>query len=113
MERYGVGVSAICPGAIDTPITGRTRFVGMAPGVDGDLRERVGRAVERRGLPPEKVARAVLRAVRRDTPVAYVAAEARLGRALSRVSPTANRAIGRIGRIAGDRLLANAGSRQS
>ena len=105
MDRYGIGVSAICPGAIDTPITGRTRFVGMAPGVDGELRERMGRAVQRRGFPPEKVARAVLRAVKQDTPVAYVAAEARLGRVLSRVSPTANRAIGRIGRRAGDRFL--------
>lgn len=111
MDRYGVGVSAICPGAIDTPITGRTRFVGMAPGVDSELRERMGRAVERRGFPPEKVARAVLRAVRQDTPVVYVAAEARLGRVLSRVSPTANRAIGRIGRRAGDRLLDGVGRR--
>ncbi|TDC62732.1 SDR family oxidoreductase [Actinomadura sp. GC306] len=111
MDRYGVGVSAICPGAIDTPITGRTRFVGMAPGVDNELRERMGRAVERRGFPPEKVARAVLRAVRQDTAVVYVAAEARLGRALSRVSPTANRAIGRIGRRAGDRFLAQEGLR--
>ncbi|TDE37340.1 SDR family oxidoreductase [Actinomadura sp. 6K520] len=111
MDRYGVGVTAICPGAIDTPITGRTRFIGMAPGVDDELRERMGRAVERRGFPPEKVARAVLRAVRQDTPVVYVAAEARLGRALSRVSPTANRAIGRIGRRAGDRFLADVGRR--
>ncbi|MFG2087093.1 MULTISPECIES: SDR family oxidoreductase [unclassified Spirillospora] len=107
MDRYGIGVSAICPGAIDTPITGRTRFVGLAPDVDGELRERMGRAVERRGFPPEKVARAVLRAVRQDAPVAFVAAEARLGRALSRVSPTANRAIARIGRRAGDRIRTN------
>ncbi|CND42513.1 short-chain dehydrogenase of uncharacterised substrate specificity [Mycobacterium tuberculosis] len=104
LDRYGIGVSAICPGAIDTPITGKTRFVGLPPGVDDEMRVRVGRAVERRGFPPEKVARAILRAVRRDTPVALVAAEARFGRALSRVSPTANRAIGRVGRRAGDHV---------
>ncbi|MGP4022817.1 SDR family oxidoreductase [Actinomadura sp. 3N407] len=107
MDRYGIGVSAVCPGAIDTPMTGRTRFVGLPPSVDGELRERMGRAVERRAFPPEKVARAVLRAVRQDTPVALVTAEARLGRALSRVSPTANRALARIGRRAGDRIRTN------
>ncbi|MFA1546581.1 SDR family oxidoreductase [Actinomadura chokoriensis] len=104
LDRYGIGVSAICPGAIHTPITGSTRFVGLPPQVDDELRERMGRAVERRGFPPEKVARAILRAVRQDTPVALVAAEARFGRALSRVSPTANRALARIGRRAGDRI---------
>jgi NAD(P)-dependent dehydrogenase (short-subunit alcohol dehydrogenase family)/pimeloyl-ACP methyl ester carboxylesterase len=106
LDRYGIGVSAICPGAIDTPITGNTRFVGLPPSVDGELRERMGRAVERRAFPPEKVARAVLRAVRQDTPVVLVAAEARFGRALSRVSPTANRALARMGRRAGDRMRA-------
>ncbi|TDD81858.1 SDR family oxidoreductase [Actinomadura darangshiensis] len=107
LDRYGIGVSAICPGAIDTPITGRTRFVGLPPSVDTELRERMGRAIERRGFPPEKVARAILRAVRQDTPLVAVAAEARLGRALSRVSPTANRALARIGRQAGDRVRAD------
>jgi short-subunit dehydrogenase len=107
LDRYGIGVSAICPGAVDTPITGRTRFVGLPPSVDNELRDRIGRAIERRGFPPEKVAQAVLRAVRRDTPVALVAVEARFGRALSRVSPTANRALARLGRRAGDRVRAN------
>jgi NAD(P)-dependent dehydrogenase (short-subunit alcohol dehydrogenase family)/pimeloyl-ACP methyl ester carboxylesterase len=67
LDRYGIGVSAICPGG------------------------------ERRGIRPEKVARAVLRAVQQDTPVALVAAEARVGRALSRVSPNATRALARLG----------------
>ncbi len=107
LDRYGIGVTAVCPGAIDTPIMGNTRFVGLPPSVDSELRERTGRAIERRGFPPEKVARAILRAVRQDTPVALVAVEARFGRALSRVSPTANRALARIGRRAGDRIRAD------
>ncbi|MEU8118567.1 SDR family oxidoreductase [Spirillospora sp. NPDC049024] len=106
LDRYGIGVSAICPGVIDTPIVGRTRFVGLPRGAETELRERLGRASERRGFAPEKVARAILRAVRQDRPVVHVTAEARFGRALSRVSPTANRALARIGRRAGDRILA-------
>ncbi|MEV0660211.1 SDR family oxidoreductase [Actinomadura luteofluorescens] len=106
LDRYGIGVSAVCPGVIDTPIVGRTRFVGLSPGAESELRERIGQASERRGFSPEKVARAILRAVRQDRPVVLVTAEARFGRALSRVSPTANRALARIGRRAGDRLQA-------
>ncbi|NDU77406.1 SDR family oxidoreductase [Actinomadura sp. DSM 109109] len=106
LDRHGIGVSAVCPGVVDTPIVGRTRFVGLPSGAETELRERIGRASERRGFPPEKVARAVLRAVRQDRAVVLVTAEARLGRALSRVSPTANRAIARVGRRAGDRFQA-------
>ncbi len=105
LDRYGIGVSAICPGVIDTPITGRTRFVGLPPGVDDELRERMGRAIQRRGFPPEKVAKAILRAVRQDVPVVPVTVEARAGRLLSRVSPAANRALARVGRRAGDHAI--------
>ncbi|WP_024934469.1 SDR family oxidoreductase [Actinomadura welshii] len=107
LDRYGIGASAVCPGAIDTPMIGRTRFAGLPPSVDSELRDRLGRAIERRGFPPEKVAQAVLRAVRQDTPVALVTVEARFARALSRVSPTANRALAGLARRAGDRLRTN------
>lgn len=113
MERYGIGVTAICPGAVDTPITRQTRFVGTAPAVDAELRERMGRAVERRGFPPEKVARAILRAVRQDAAVVPVAVEAHVARTIARVSPSANRALARLGRRAGDRLLAGVQDRHA
>ncbi|TYB49132.1 SDR family oxidoreductase [Actinomadura chibensis] len=102
--RYGIGVSAVCPGTIDTPIAGRTRFVSLPPGAESVLRDRAGRALERWGYPPERVADAVLRAVRRDRPVVPVTVEARLARALSRLSPAANRARARAARRATDRL---------
>ncbi|MEU9020986.1 SDR family oxidoreductase [Actinomadura sp. NPDC048394] len=113
MERYGIGVTAICPGAVDTPITRQTRFVGMAPAVDAELREKMGRAIERRGFPPEKVARAILRAVRQDAAVVPVAVEAHVARTIARVSPAANRALARLGRRAGDRLLAGVQDRHA
>ncbi|MFB4300492.1 SDR family oxidoreductase [Actinomadura sp. NTSP31] len=105
MERYGIGVTAVCPGAVDTPITRQTRFVGMSPAVDAELRDKMARAIERRGYPPEKVAQAILRAVRQDAAVVPVAVEARVARTIARVSPGANRALARLGRRAGDRLL--------
>ncbi|TDD91366.1 SDR family oxidoreductase [Actinomadura rubrisoli] len=108
LDRHGIGVTAVCPGLINTPGVRRTRFVGLAgAGVEDELRERMARTVERRGHPPEKVARAILRAVRQDRPVVPVAPEAHIGRALARVSPSANRALALLGRRAGDRLHAD------
>ncbi|MFD0684140.1 SDR family oxidoreductase [Actinomadura fibrosa] len=104
MDRHGVGVTAVCPGIINTPIAGNTRFVGMDAGTGEELQARSARLVERRNYPPERVARAILRAVRRDAAVVPVAPEARAARALARVSPSANRALARLGRRAGDRV---------
>lgn len=82
--RRGVGVSAICPGVINTAIIEHTRFVGSADEV-GD-RQRVSRLFSR-GHPPEVVARAVVDAVERDRAVVPVGAEARVGWALHRLAP--------------------------
>jgi NAD(P)-dependent dehydrogenase (short-subunit alcohol dehydrogenase family) len=72
----GVGVSAICPGIIDTPIVHRTRYVGSQ---DDDRTRRRAARLFRRGHPPEAVARAVVDAVRRDRAVVPVGWEASLG----------------------------------
>jgi len=69
----GVGVTAICPGVINTPIASRTRMVG-------DLaarRERIVRAF-RFGHSPDLVAKAIIRAVERDQAVVPVGLESEL-----------------------------------
>ncbi|MGH9246539.1 MAG: SDR family oxidoreductase [Acidimicrobiales bacterium] len=92
----GIGVSAICPGIVDTPITGSTRFVG-ANVVDEQRRRRAaGRMYRRRRFPPERVAAAIVSAVRNDTPVVPVAIEARATLALSRVAPSVARRLARL-----------------
>ncbi|MCW2912886.1 MAG: short-chain dehydrogenase/reductase [Actinomycetia bacterium] len=93
----GIGVSAICPGVINTPITRNSHYVGVDSGQADKLRELAVRAFERRGFPPEKVALAIMRAVLHDRPVVPVAPEAYVGRALSRLSPAAGRALGLLG----------------
>jgi NAD(P)-dependent dehydrogenase (short-subunit alcohol dehydrogenase family) len=93
----GIGVSAICPGAINTPITRNSRYVGVDPDQAGELRDFASRAFERRNFPPEKVALAIMRAVLHNRPVVPVAPEAYVGRALARFAPSAGRALGRMG----------------
>jgi NAD(P)-dependent dehydrogenase (short-subunit alcohol dehydrogenase family) len=85
-SRRKVGVSAICPGVINTPIIDATRFVG-------DLADPKARAravkLFRRGHKPELVADAILMATRRNRAVVPVGWEARLGWYAHRLAPVA------------------------
>ncbi len=74
LRPRGVGVTAICPGVIDTPITRNTRLRGS---YDRDSeRERIVEGYRRRGYTPDRVARAILSAVQRNRVVAPVSPEA-------------------------------------
>ena len=93
LALHGIGVTAICPGVIDTNITRTSRFYGA--GWDESQRERMVRAFQRRGYGPDKVARKILLAVRRNRAVAPVSPEAWAGYYLKRLAPWAVAAFGR------------------
>lgn len=93
----GVGVSAICPGVINTSIGENSVTIG----VDEVLKQR-GIAIQRQlrelaeNLPfapmsPDLVARAVVRAVRFDLAIVPVRTEAWLGYFMLRIAPGVNR----------------------
>jgi NAD(P)-dependent dehydrogenase (short-subunit alcohol dehydrogenase family)/pimeloyl-ACP methyl ester carboxylesterase len=96
LAGQGIGVSAICPGFVDTNITSTARFVGVDAEEERRLRKRTARLYGLRGYPPEKVADAVLRAVARNQAVVPVTPEARGARVLSRLAPRALRALARV-----------------
>jgi 2-hydroxycyclohexanecarboxyl-CoA dehydrogenase len=81
----GVGVSAICPGVIATPIIERTRFKGDRAGADtvGKIKQTFAK-----GHPPAMVADAIVGAVARNRPVVAVGIEARIGWALNGLLPS-------------------------
>ena len=81
----GVGVTAICPGVIDTGIIGRTRFTAS----DGEDDRRRAQQVFRRGHRPEAVAAAIVRAAERDRAVVPVGWESHLAWWFSRLGPVA------------------------
>src|SRR3954453_6220845 len=62
LHERGIGVTAICPGFIDTPITRSTRAHGRSD--DPELRERLVRFSQRPGPTPDKVAHPTLKAPR-------------------------------------------------
>jgi len=85
LRPRGVGVTAICPGLIDTPITRNVRLRG---GWDNaSQRERMVDGYRRRGYTPDRVARAILKAVARKRVVAPVSPEAWTFYYLKRFAP--------------------------
>ncbi|MEU5765730.1 SDR family oxidoreductase [Streptomyces asoensis] len=91
-----IGVTAVCPGLVNTNITATAAFVGVDAEEQQRRRDRSTRAYGMRNYPPEKVADAILRAVVRNEAVVPVTAEARGARALSRCFPGALRALARV-----------------
>ena len=91
----GVGVTAICPGVINTPIIDSTRFLGEAG--SPDRRAKTTKAF-RRGHKPEQVADAIVDAVARDRSVVPVGVEAKIGWMIHRLAPISfQQAIARKG----------------
>ena len=91
---HGVGVTAVCPGVINTPIIDHTRFLGDQ--ADPKVRKRTTRLF-RRGHKPELVADAIVKAVERDRPVVPVGFEAWAGWWLHRYLPLrAQQAMARL-----------------
>lgn len=81
----GVGVSALCPGFIDTSIIERTRFFGD---VDNPRAVALTKRGFSMGHPPELAARTVVKAIERNRAMAGVGWEARGGFQLTRVLPS-------------------------
>ncbi|MFF5472641.1 SDR family oxidoreductase [Streptomyces achromogenes] len=92
----GIGVTAVCPGIVNTNITATARFTGVDEAEQRRRRQRSARLYGLRNYPPEKVADAILDAVARDRPVAPVTPEAKGAHLLSRFAPGLLRRIARV-----------------
>jgi NAD(P)-dependent dehydrogenase (short-subunit alcohol dehydrogenase family) len=91
LRPAGIGVTAICPGLINTPITRNSRLRGNAVG----QRERVVKLYERRNYGPDRVAQRILHAVQHNRAVMPVSAEAWVMWWLSRFTPSLSRGLAR------------------
>lgn len=96
LHRHGIGVTAICPGFIDTAFYTDVRHLG----VDADEAERrtslVSGLARRVAHDPDVVARAIVEASVKRPGVRPVTLEAHLGYALPRLSPGLLRAAARF-----------------
>lgn len=96
LASKNIGVSAICPGLVNTNITSTARFAGTDAEEERKRQEKVTRLYGRRNYPPSKVADAIVRAVVRNQAVVPVTPEARGSKLLARLSPRTVRAIARL-----------------
>ncbi|MEU7083031.1 SDR family oxidoreductase [Streptomyces achromogenes] len=96
LAPQGIGVTAVCPGIVNTNITATARFTGVDEAEQCRRRQRSARLYGMRNYPPEKVADAILDAVARNKPVAPVTPEAKGAHFLSRFAPGLLRRIARV-----------------
>lgn len=96
LAPHKIGVTAICPGMINTAIVADARTHASMAGRKSKIMETF-----KRGLAPEKVAQAILGAVHSNPPVRTVGTDAAVVAALTRLAP---RAVSRIGAAVQRRL---------
>lgn len=97
LAEHGIGVSAVCPGFVDTPIAQNLHVRGDSDPVR--TRSRTADFLKWRGLAPERVAEAVVRAAERGAPIVPVGLEARALSLFSRLSPRAPAALLSLARV--------------
>lgn len=85
LHRHRIGVSAICPGFVKTPIQSKVKLVGTLDTPRG--RARVDRDFSRTQLLPETVAQQTLAAILGNRAIVGVGREARIALSLKRWAP--------------------------
>lgn len=102
LRSKGIGVTAICPGAIRTNLLANGERAGLTSEQQAAWRESAGGMQRYAYTSPQKVARAIERAVRWDSAIVPVAPEAWLLYGLFRLSPSLTREI--LARASFDRI---------
>jgi NAD(P)-dependent dehydrogenase (short-subunit alcohol dehydrogenase family) len=105
LAPHGIGVTTVCPGIINTPITASARLRGSA--ASAEMRAALVGFYQRRNYGPARVAANILKAIGRNRAVAPVSPEAWVLYFLKRWVPGVT---ARLNRRSTERLLA-AGSR--
>ncbi len=91
-----IGVTAVCPGFVDTGIVHATRFVGMDAERQARRQAKIQRFYKRRRLSPDTVGEKLVRAVERNKAVVSVGSEVHLGALQWRFAPWATRFLARF-----------------
>jgi len=92
----GIAVTAVCPGFVNTNLAKSTVYAGMTSEQQDRAREKADAAYRRRDYTPEATAKAIVKAVKTGPPVLPVAAEARIGYVMRRISPSMIRLLARF-----------------
>lgn len=94
--QHHIGVSAVCPGFAETGIMAATEHVGVSADVQAAKRAKATTLYKMRGLQPETVANAMVRAIQKNQPQVMVGMEAHGARFTWRFFPWLSRRIARV-----------------
>lgn len=94
LRSTGIRVSTVCPGMIITPLV-RNMRIRNAPGNKEAVRNAIEKRYARRNYSPDRVARAVVRAIRKEKGLVLVSPEARIMYHIERYCPRLSRFIAR------------------
>lgn len=85
LRRHGIGVSLVCPGAVDTPLAQTIEISGVDKSSDDFVRWQ--RRFHRRAVTPERAARAIIEGVKRGRYLVFTSPDIRALYALERYAP--------------------------
>lgn len=94
LRATGIQVSTVCPGMIHTPLVRNMRICN-APGQEECMRAAIEKRYARRNYPPERVATAIVQAIRKGKGLVLVSPESWLMYYLERFYPQLSRLIAR------------------
>jgi NAD(P)-dependent dehydrogenase (short-subunit alcohol dehydrogenase family) len=87
LMQHRIGVTVVCPGAVDTPLQQTVELLGVDP--EGEAVGRLKQRFSRHAIPPERVARQILEAVEKERFLVITSLDVRLGYLLKRYLPPA------------------------
>ena len=94
LGERGIGVTAVCPGVINTPIVDSGHMYGAS--ATPENREKASQLFQKRNYGPERVARGILKAIQKNRAVAPISPEAWAGYWIKRLFPWLVAALGRL-----------------
>ncbi|MBJ7290434.1 SDR family oxidoreductase [Williamsia sp.] len=95
LAEHHIGVTAICPGIVDTNIISATEFAGASTDGQEQLRDKMNGMYRRRGFTPDRVAADILGAIGANRAVVPVTVEAKVGYRIYRFVPGLSRRMAR------------------
>ena len=104
LEQYGIGVTLVCPGAVDTPLVGTVDIVGI-----DRANPKLQRAVsdfQKHSVTPDQAAESIIKGVKRGTYLVFTSNDIRLGHWAQRWFPFGYRLVMRKLNAKVSRLLA-------
>jgi NAD(P)-dependent dehydrogenase (short-subunit alcohol dehydrogenase family) len=106
LRRHRIGVSLVCPGGVDTPLTATVEVAGVDTSSKAFRRQQ--KLFQRHAVTPEQAAAAIIRAVIRNRYLVFTSNDIRLLYHLQRVFPPAYVALMRGANVAMSRAMRRA-----